>query len=74
MGYGIEMLVDVFSKKMFFHTMPPKQIYSHIRDIYIMISKGFCFDQCWLGMHFQPYSMNRIVFLNAYMSSQAHWA
>ncbi len=34
-----------------------------------MISKGFCFDQGWLGMHFQPYSMNTIFFKCVYVKS-----
>ncbi len=66
MGYGIEMLVDVFSKqKVLSHNAPLKNIFllTYLGNfIYIMISKCFCFDQCWLGMHFQPYSMNRIFF------------
>jgi hypothetical protein len=27
MGYGIEMLIDVFPKQKFFHIMPPKQFF-----------------------------------------------
>jgi hypothetical protein len=73
----LKCLLICFLNKKFFHIMsPPKQFFLLMylgKLIYIMISKGFCFDQCWFGMHFQPHSTNRNSFLNAYMSSQAHW-